>query len=389
MKKLKFLLTGLLCVTLSIPSIHIGAFTINRHSPESEDTSDMEESSSLDTKEEEVEKEIKEDITHIETSNIVEPADIVFVIDSTGSMAPYIQNVADNVKAFSEYLENKKVDGKAVDVRMGVVDYKDITCDGKDSTIIHTIDGNPWHKTTAQLVETLGIVKSSVDGGGDEPETLFDALGYITDEKSFDFSRTSESDNAHKFVIVLTDANYKTENTFDLTKETLISKLKKQMINTSVITSKRHFSAYTDLIGSEGITTDINSKTFSDDLIKLADVIFKTIEKEVHEEIITVVKSIKVTCTGENTIKVGNSATLNAIIKPETADDKTVSWIVEDNSIASIDVSADTMTCTVTGEKAGTTKITAISNNEGFMGSYTITVFEGGSAPYALTFLKC
>ena len=61
LKKLKFLLTGLLCVTLSIPSIHIGAFTINRHSPESEDTSDMEESSSLDTKEEEVEKEIKED----------------------------------------------------------------------------------------------------------------------------------------------------------------------------------------------------------------------------------------------------------------------------------------------------------------------------------------
>ena len=176
MKKLKFLLTGLLCVTLSIPSIHIGAFTINRHSPESEDTSDMEESSSLDTKEEEVEKEIKEDITHIETSNIVEPADIVFVIDSTGSMAPYIQNVADNVKAFSEYLENKKVDGKAVDVRMGVVDYKDITCDGKDSTIIHTIDGNPWHKTTAQLVETLGIVKSSVDGGGDEPERQRDSL---------------------------------------------------------------------------------------------------------------------------------------------------------------------------------------------------------------------
>lgn len=369
MKKLKLLLTGLLCATLVVPSIHAGALTINRHSPESEDTSDMEESSTLDTKEEEIETEITDSTSHIETLDVVEPADIVFVIDSTGSMAPYIQNVANNVKAFSEYLENKKVD-----VRMSVVEYKDITCDGNDSTIVHTIDGSPWHKTTAQLVDTLQIVKRGVTGGGDEPETLFDAFGYIMDEESLKFRS-----DAHKFAIVLTDASYKTPNNFDLTKETLIAKLKEQNINTSVITSNSCSSVYKDIIGSEGIITNINSSTFSDDLIKLADVIFKTIEKEVIDESITSVKSIKVTCTGENTIKVGNSAVLNAIIKPVAADDKKVSWLVEDEDIASIDISSDTMTCTVTGKSEGTTRIIAVSNDGGFSGSYTITVFEGKS----------
>lgn len=384
MKKLKLLLSGLLCaaltLTLAIPPIDAGAITINRHNPETEDTrdteedtrdtEDMEESSSLNTEEEEVETEIKDSSSHIETSDIIEPADIVFIIDSTGSMAPYIENVANNVRSFSQYLENKKVQ-----VRMSVVEYKDITYDGVDSTIIHTINNTPWHSTTSELVETLQIVKSGVLGGGDDPETLFDALGYVTDEESLKFRS-----DAHKFAIVLTDSNYKTQNSFDLTKESLLSKLEKQNINTSVITSTDYFSDYEDIIGSEGIITDINSKTFSDDLIKLADVIFKTIETEVIDETITSVKSIKVTCTGKNTIKVGNSAVLNAVIKPATADDKTVSWVVDDEDIASIDVSSDTMTCTVTGESEGTAKITAVSNDGGFTGSYTITVFEGKSS---------
>lgn len=375
MKKTKILLTGLLCAVLAVPSVNAAAITINRHSTSKAEDSEMEESSHLDTFIDEKETEIKENLSHIETVDVVEPADIVFVIDSTGSMSPYIQNVADNVKAFSEYLEEKKVD-----VRMAVVEYRDITCDGDESTIIHTVDGTPWHKTTDELVETLEIIKSGVDGGGDIPETVFDALGYIADEESLKFRS-----NAHKFAIVLTDANYKEENRFELTKETLLRKLEEQNINTSVITSTRYFSNYSAIIGSDGITTDINSRTFSDDLIKLADVIFKTIEKEVIDETIKSVTEIRVTCKGDNTIKVGNKAVLNAVILPAAADDKKVSWLVEDENIAGIEVSADTMTCTVTGKNAGQTKVIAVSEDGGFTGSYDITVFEGGTSGEDLT----
>lgn len=291
-------------------------------------------------------------------------------------MSPYIQNVADNVETFAKYLEEQKdSDGKKVDLNMGVVEYRDITCDGKDSTIVHTIDGSPWHRTTSELVTTLELIKSSVDGGGDTPETLFDALGYVTDEKTLKFRS-----DAHKFVIVLSDANYKENNNFGLNKSSLLEKLEKQKINTSVITEKYYFDEYKDIIGSTGIVTDIRSKTFSDDLLKLADVIKKTIDVEVIDTVIKPVKSIKVTCKGDNTIKVGNSATLNAIILPETADDKNVEWMVDDESIASIDVSSDTMTCKVTGEKEGETKVTAVTADGGFTGSYKIKIISDSSS---------
>lgn len=370
MKKTKILLAGLLCAVLAVPSVQTKAVTVNRRSPsKTEDSSDKKESSHLETTIEEKEKESAESSSHIETVDVIEPADIVFVIDSTGSMAPYIQNVADNIETFSEYLEEK-----GVDARMAVVEYRDITCDGKDSTIVHTIDGTPWHKTTDELVETLQIVKSGVDGGGDIPETVFDALGYVADEESLKFRSLT-----HKFAIVLTDADYKEANSFEMKKEDVIEKLEKQNINTSVITSKSYFDTYKDVIGSEGITTNINSKTFSDDLIKLADVIFKTIEKEVIDETVESVKSIRVTCKGDNTIKVGNSAVLNAVILPATADDKKVSWVVEDEEVAGIEISADTMTCTVTGKSAGETRVIAVSEDGGFTGSYDITVFSDGT----------
>lgn len=285
-------------------------------------------------------------------------------------MASYIQNVANNVETFSKYLEEQKVD-----VNMSVVEYRDITCDGKNSTKVHTIDGSPWHRTTAELKETLRIIKSKVNGGGDLPETLFDALGYVTDETTLKFRS-----NAHKFAIVLTDANYKENNSFGLNKASLLKKLEDQKINTSVITNSYYFDQYKDITKDTGILTDINSRTFSDDLLKLADSIKKTIEVEVIDKIVEPVTYLKVTCTGDNTIKVGNSAELKAIILPETADNKNVEWVVDDESIAGIDISSDTMTCTVTGKKEGKTRVSAVSSDGGFNGSYDITIISGSSS---------
>ncbi len=384
MRKIKLFLTLFLCAACVVPSIHAGAVTINRD-PISEGD-DREETSNVDTK-------IDEDITVVpddpEIVNAVEPADIVFVVDSTGSMAPYIQNVADNIEAFSKYLEEKTVEhmeGKEVKVkpRMAVVEYKDITYDGKDSTVVHTVGGSPWHTSTEEMVKTLQDVKANIkDGdGGDNPETVLDALGYVVDGKTFDFG-----EDAHKFVIVLSDSEYKVENNFGYTESSMFQELKEQNINMSVITEPHHYDIYKSIVDetdSQKHFFDIESPTFSEDLKKLADVIFTTIINERSHEI----KTIKVTCKGDNTIKVGNTAELKAVILPETVTGKKVTWNVSDKDVASIEVSEDTLTCKVTGLKEGTAKVEASTEDGAFTGSYDITVFDPEGISVAIEISK-
>lgn len=58
-------------------------------------------------------------------------ADIVFVIDTTGSMGSVINNVKTNITNFvNTLIENN------VDVRLGLIDYKDLEEDGMNSTKI-------------------------------------------------------------------------------------------------------------------------------------------------------------------------------------------------------------------------------------------------------------
>ena len=107
MKKIKFLLTGVLCAALALPSVNAGAIVINRHSAETseEDSGKSEEETiNIDTTINDYEYTIDIPTSEIKEFTVKEPADIVFVIDSTGSMASYIQNVADNIKAFSKFL---------------------------------------------------------------------------------------------------------------------------------------------------------------------------------------------------------------------------------------------------------------------------------------------
>lgn len=384
MRKIKLFLTLFLCTACVVPSIHADAVVINRD-PISEGD-DREETSNVDT-------DIKQDVTVVPDDpvavNTVEPADIVFAVDSTGSMAPYIQNVADNIEAFSKYLEEKTVahmEGQEVKVkpRMAVVEYKDITYDGKDSTVVHTVGGSPWHTSTAEMVKTLEDVKASIkDGdGGDNPETVLDALGYVVDGKTFDFGK-----DAHKFVIVLSDSEYKVENNFGYTESSMFEKLKAQNINVSVITESYHYDIYKNLVdetdGKEHFF-DIDSPTFSKNLEKLADEIFTTIVEERSHE----VKTIKVTCKGDNTIKVGNTAELKAVILPETVTGKEVIWSVSDEDVASIEVSKDTLTCKVTGLSEGTARVEASTEDGAFTGSYDITVFNPDGASVAIEISK-
>lgn len=227
------------------------------------------------------------------SENAGKKVEIAFVIDTTGSMSGAISNVKSSVMDFAKYLEDQ-----GVNLRMSVVEYRDIAEDGNDSTIVHTINHSPWHTSTAQLVETLSNM--SVDGGGDIPETLLDGLGCLVNDSGEEETTMRWSSDAYKFAFVLTDADYKINNTWgyeDMSQ--IISALNANAISTSVITSSSCYSVYKDLTEqTSGELADINSsdyvsslKTLADNVLsntvkaKSVDVTVKAISKDTNKEV--------------------------------------------------------------------------------------------------------
>lgn len=128
-----------------------------------------------------------------EEKDIAGNADIVFIIDSTGSMENYITSVKENLTNFVNSLNSK-----GVSLNMSVLEYRDIEEDGASSTIYHDIDGSNWTSDVRKIIKVFDLI--SVDGGGDTPETPINAFEKITD-----FPREDSS----KFIFLLTDADYK------------------------------------------------------------------------------------------------------------------------------------------------------------------------------------
>lgn len=176
--------------------------------------------------------------------------ELAFVIDTTGSMEEEIGNVKTNIAAFSRHLEEK-----GVDLKMTVIEYRDITYDGKDSTRVLSFGDSPWHTTADSLAETLGRIV--VNGGGDEAETALDGFGKILNNRYMDWSG-----DAYKFTVLLTDAGLKLDNTFGFTSlEDAAERLAEKKIVTSVISYDYLCrDVYAPLVSKTGgITGDICS----------------------------------------------------------------------------------------------------------------------------------
>jgi len=86
-----------------------------------------------------------------------------------------------------------------IDLRIGIIEYRDITVDGVNSTRVHKLKGSTWHYSTADMIDSLA--KLSVGGGGDTSETVIDGLGYLVD----DANTMLWSSQSYKFAIVLTE----------------------------------------------------------------------------------------------------------------------------------------------------------------------------------------
>ena len=136
-------------------------------------------------------------------------ADLVFLLDVSGSMGPVIEDLVKNVSMFVDSLTTKDANNSCPikDWRGKVVGYRDIECDGSQWLV-----DNPFVRDAGDLKVQLAKLKA--EAGGDEPESLLDAIYRVASMSSTD--KGSESPDSWRYrrdatrvVIVFTDASYK------------------------------------------------------------------------------------------------------------------------------------------------------------------------------------
>jgi len=117
------------------------------------------------------------------------PVDIVFVMDVTESMQPYIDAVKQNVIAFAQDLQ-----ANSRDYRLGLVTFEDYVVSAyQDCNCAYR---NSFTSDVKQFTDWVGSLHAG--GGGDIPEDQLDALAYAA---KFPFRPEAEG-----IIIIITDA---------------------------------------------------------------------------------------------------------------------------------------------------------------------------------------
>ena len=141
-------------------------------------------------------------------------ADLVFLVDVTGSMATCIDALRSNIEAFIDSLSHGDANNAAPvrDWRGKVVGYRDIHTSERDH--LPWFEDNAFVRDASALKAQLGALRAS--GGGDEPESLLDALYKIATMPAMPKGAQSEEpdkwryrSDAARVVIVFTDASFK------------------------------------------------------------------------------------------------------------------------------------------------------------------------------------
>jgi hypothetical protein len=141
-------------------------------------------------------------------------ADIVFVIDVSGSMAPCIDALRQNIETFVTSLSSGDANNASPvkDWRAKVVGYRDI--ESADAEGLPWIVDNDFVRDTAALKSQLGALQAN--GGGDEPESLLDTLYKVATmaaspkgSQTVEASKWRYRSDAARVVIVFTDASFK------------------------------------------------------------------------------------------------------------------------------------------------------------------------------------
>jgi von Willebrand factor type A domain-containing protein len=135
--------------------------------------------------------------------------DIVFLVDVTGSMQHCIDALRENISAFIDTLTTKSAnnDSPVEHWRAKVVGFRDYKVD-KEPFV-----DNPFVEDDTTLRQQLNGL--SAEGGGDEPESLLDAIYKVTTMpstdkmvQSYDPYKWRYRSQAARVVVAFTDASY-------------------------------------------------------------------------------------------------------------------------------------------------------------------------------------
>ena len=141
-------------------------------------------------------------------------ADVVFLIDVSGSMSPIIDALRKNIEAFVDSLSTGDSNNAPAvrDWRGKVIGYRDI--EAAQTEGLEWLEDHPFVRDTAALKAQLASLRAQ--GGGDEPESLLDALYTVaTMEASAKGAQSEDADkwryrsDAARVVVVFTDASFK------------------------------------------------------------------------------------------------------------------------------------------------------------------------------------
>lgn len=177
--------------------------------------------------------------------------DIVFLVDSTGSMGDCIDGLKVAIKDFFAFLTDPVRNKFTItDWRTKVVGYRDVTFDE------NWIENNPFVRSVEEVNEQVDSLKA--EGGGDEPESLLDALFLLSDMKEAPTAESADGwswrpyKSAARVIIAFTDATYhptaslKTDEEHDyegLDYEALAKKIDNNRIILEIVTPVRPLDA--------------------------------------------------------------------------------------------------------------------------------------------------
>lgn len=300
---------------------------------------------------------------------------IALVVDTTGSMYYDIQAVKENLKAFITEIK----DTGAIP-RVSLIEYRDTECD-EETTVHYTDSKAAWYESVEIEKLITEIENLEAFGGGDTPESLVDALGFVLDDDTMLWNK-----DAAKFAIVLTDAPYKVTNSWGYeSMDDVITLLAEKDIKTTVITHKDTFEwdmditleeVYSDLVTKTKGTMIDMTDSFGDDLITYAEkIIADTAKVEVDSSYIPVT-SIKLG-EGEKTIATDAIYSYSVTVEPADATVKEILWSVEDEEIAVINTELTRNGfCVLNAKSTGTTTLVARTKDGGYTAYFTITISD-------------
>ena len=133
--------------------------------------------------------------------------DLVFLVDVTGSMQPCIDGLKASIKTFFDYLTDEDKNNLSIrDWRAKVVGYRDVAFDDD------WIENGPFSSSVDEVRAQIDALDAH--GGGDEPESLIDALLTVANMEESAKGEVADGymwrnkRDAARAIVVFTDATY-------------------------------------------------------------------------------------------------------------------------------------------------------------------------------------